>query len=202
MGKLRHREASESQDLNPVGLAPEAAVWTARLNYSSLEILPAYSCHTNTSVSKLEKNVSLYIQFKIFKKVITPCHYRLQYLLACRYSQRTEGKSFLSSEESEHTCLILLLTGIASRSCPPQCACLEKPMNGGAWWAAVYGVAQSWTQLKRLSSSSMSLRALAEATGKNLSVLVPTVKSVWMASESRMFRSSEYPTDDRGLKTW
>ena len=31
---------------------------------------------------------------------------------------------------------------------------LENPRDGGAWWAAVYGVAQSWTQLKRLSSSS------------------------------------------------
>ena len=37
---------------------------------------------------------------------------------------------------------------------PRQCSCLETPRNGGAWWAAVYGVAQSWTQLKRLSSSS------------------------------------------------
>ena len=39
---------------------------------------------------------------------------------------------------------------------PLQCACLENPRDGGAWWAAVYGVAQSWTQLKRLSSSSSS----------------------------------------------
>ena len=31
---------------------------------------------------------------------------------------------------------------------------LENPRDGGAWWAAVYGVAQSWTWLKRLSSSS------------------------------------------------
>ena len=37
-----------------------------------------------------------------------------------------------------------------------QCSCLENPRDGGAWWAAVYGVAQSWTQLKRLSSSSSS----------------------------------------------
>ena len=37
---------------------------------------------------------------------------------------------------------------------PLQYCCLENPMNGGAWWAAVYGVAQSWTRLKRLSSSS------------------------------------------------
>ena len=35
-----------------------------------------------------------------------------------------------------------------------QCSCLENPRDGGAWWAAVYGVAQSRTRLKRLSSSS------------------------------------------------
>ena len=33
-----------------------------------------------------------------------------------------------------------------------QCSCLENPRDGGAWWAAVYGVAQSQTRLKRLSS--------------------------------------------------
>ena len=37
---------------------------------------------------------------------------------------------------------------------PLQCSCLENPRDGGAWWAAVYGAAQSWTRLKRLSSSS------------------------------------------------
>ena len=37
---------------------------------------------------------------------------------------------------------------------PLQCSCLESPRDGGAWWAAVYGVAQSRTRLKRLSSSS------------------------------------------------
>ena len=40
---------------------------------------------------------------------------------------------------------------------PLQCSCLENPRDGGAWWAAVYGVAQSWTRLKRLSSSSSSV---------------------------------------------
>ena len=37
---------------------------------------------------------------------------------------------------------------------PLQCSCLENPRDGGAWWAAVYGVAQSRTRLKQLSSSS------------------------------------------------
>ena len=35
-----------------------------------------------------------------------------------------------------------------------QCSCLENPRDGRAWWAAIYGVAQSWTGLKQLSSSS------------------------------------------------
>ena len=39
---------------------------------------------------------------------------------------------------------------------PLQCSCLENPRDRGAWWAAVYGVAQSQTRLKRLSSSSNS----------------------------------------------
>ena len=39
---------------------------------------------------------------------------------------------------------------------PLQCSCLENPRDRGAWWAAIYGVAQSWTRLKQLSSSSSS----------------------------------------------
>ena len=37
---------------------------------------------------------------------------------------------------------------------PLQCSCLENPRDGGAWWAAICGVAQSRTRLKQLSSSS------------------------------------------------
>ena len=37
---------------------------------------------------------------------------------------------------------------------PFQCSCLENPRDGGAWWTAVYGVAQNRIRLKRLSSSS------------------------------------------------
>ena len=48
---------------------------------------------------------------------------------------------------------------------PLQCSCLENPRDGGTWWAAVSGVTQSRTRLKRLSSSSRglfkSLRAAA-----------------------------------------
>ena len=37
---------------------------------------------------------------------------------------------------------------------PLHCSCLENPRDGGAWWAAIYGVAQSRTWLKRLSNNS------------------------------------------------
>ena len=41
---------------------------------------------------------------------------------------------------------------------PLQCSCLENPRDRGAWWAAVYGAAQSWTRLSQLSSSSSKTR--------------------------------------------
>ena len=47
---------------------------------------------------------------------------------------------------------------------PLQCSCLENPRDGGAWWAAVYGVAQSWTRLKRLSSSSSLIELVPQLT--------------------------------------
>ena len=37
---------------------------------------------------------------------------------------------------------------------PLQYSCLENPRDEGAWWAAIYGVTQRWTRLKRLGSSS------------------------------------------------
>ena len=40
---------------------------------------------------------------------------------------------------------------------PLQCSCLENPRDGAAWWATVYGVAQSQTRLKWLSNSSSSI---------------------------------------------
>ena len=47
---------------------------------------------------------------------------------------------------------------------PLQCSCLENPRDGGAWWAAIYGIAQSWAQLKQLSSSSPKIVLLTSNT--------------------------------------
>ena len=49
---------------------------------------------------------------------------------------------------------------------PLQCSCLENPRDGGAWWAAVYGIAQSQTRLKRLNSSSSSSKLLSKFLSK------------------------------------
>ena len=40
---------------------------------------------------------------------------------------------------------------------PLQCSCLENLRDGGAWWAAVYGVAQSQTRLKRLATAAAAV---------------------------------------------
>ena len=52
---------------------------------------------------------------------------------------------------------------------PFQCSCLENPGDGGAWWAAVYGVAQSQTRLKHLSSSSSRRNVRAQEGLEELS---------------------------------
>ena len=55
---------------------------------------------------------------------------------------------------------------------PFQCSCLENLRDGGAWWAAVYGVAQSRTRLKKLSSSSSSSRELRKSIWWNTQLQV------------------------------
>ena len=65
------------------------------------------------------------------------------------------GRKELGTTERLHYHFSLSCIGEGNGN-PLQCSCLENPRDGGAWWAAVYGVTQSWTRLKRLSSSSSS----------------------------------------------
>ena len=56
---------------------------------------------------------------------------------------------------------------------PLQYSCLENPRRGGAWWAAVCGVAQSWTWLKRLSRSIKNKnRSILKDVINNLNIIV------------------------------
>ena len=47
---------------------------------------------------------------------------------------------------------------------PFQCSCLQNPRDGVAWWAAVYGVTQSQTRLKQLSSNNNPVYETAKET--------------------------------------
>ena len=60
---------------------------------------------------------------------------------------RLQPMGSLESDTTER--LHFPLSGIAEGNGNPlQCSCLENPRDGEAWWAAVYGVTQSWTRLK------------------------------------------------------
>jgi len=67
------------------------------------------------------------------------------------------GSRLSNTTEQLHFHFLLSCIGEGNGN-PLQCSCLENPRDRGAWWATVIGVAQSRTQLKRLSSSSSSSR--------------------------------------------
>ena len=66
------------------------------------------------------------------------------------------GREELDTTEQLHFHFSLSCIGEGNGN-PLQCPCLENPRDRGAWWAAIYGVAQNWTRLKRLSSSSSTV---------------------------------------------
>ena len=68
---------------------------------------------------------------------------------------RLQSLGSLRSDTTERLHFDFSLSCIgAGNGNPLQCSCLENPRDRGVWWAAVYGVTQSRTRLKRLSSSS------------------------------------------------
>ena len=73
---------------------------------------------------------------------------------------------------------------------PLQCSCLENPRDGGAWLAAVYGVAQSRTRLKRLSSSSSITEYWTEfpvVHSRSLLVIYFIYSSIYMSVPISLF---------------
>ena len=73
-------------------------------------------------------------------------------LLACS----PWGRKVLDTTERFHFDFLLSCIGEGNGN-SLQCSCLENPRDGGAWWAAIHGVAQSQTRLKRLSSRNYVL---------------------------------------------
>ena len=76
---------------------------------------------------------------------------------------------------------------------PFQCSCLENPRDRGAWWAAVYGVAQSLTQLKRLSSSRL-------ITWRECCYHLKNWKRQFATLENRNLKWKAVPSPPRALK--
>ena len=77
---------------------------------------------------------------------------------------------------------------LASGGNPLQCSCLENPRDGGAWWAVVSGVAQSWTRLKLLSSSSRQSIGASASTSvlqMNLQDWFPLGLTGWISLQSK-----------------
>ena len=75
------------------------------------------------------------------------------------------GREELDTTERLHFHFSLSCSGEGNGN-PLQCSCLENHRDGEAWWAAVYGVTQSRTRLKRLSSSSKEFQLHLELTKK------------------------------------
>ena len=115
------------------------------------------------------------------------------------------------SDTTEQLHFHFSLSCIEGNGNPLQCSCLENPRDGGAWWAAVYGVAQSRTWLKRLSSSSSSgifsegndrgwdiwLEGITDSMGMSLSKLWEMVKDreIWRAAVHRVTKSWTWLSD-------
>ena len=89
------------------------------------------------------------------------------------------GRKELDRTEQLHFHFSLSCIGEGNGN-PLQCSCLENPRDGGAWWAAIYGVAQSQTRLRRLSSSSSS----SSRGQSTLASLLPAVTAAVLGASS------------------
>ena len=93
------------------------------------------------------------------------------------------------SDTTEHLHFHFSLSCIGEgNGSPLQCSCLEDPRDGGAWWAAIYGIAQSQTRLKRLSSSSSSHLSRISLSRQN-STLLKSIVSIYL-NTSKQFDCS------------
>ena len=69
---------------------------------------------------------------------------------------------------------------------PLQCSCLQNPRDGGAWWAAISGVAQSRTQLKQLSSSSK--KSSTQIKGRSGFICMKEIISISLCPNNKIIR--------------
>ena len=109
---------------------------------------------------------------------------------------RLQSMGSLESDTTERLPFHFLLSCIGEGNGKPfQCSCLENPRDGEVWWAAVYGVTQGRTRVKRLSSSRAT-KPLPQGRGSSLS---GTLSSEYLMS---MEQTRGAIKSDLGLTKW
>ena len=83
---------------------------------------------------------------------------------------------------------------------PLQYSCLVNPRDRGAWWAAIYGVAQSWTRLMRLSRNISSL-LLGRKAMTNLDSRVKS-RDITLPTKVRLVKAMVFPVVMYGCERW
>ena len=123
-----------------------------------LGLKKSYLLKKKKKKKKLECLISLALHFIISEKAMAPYSSTLAWKNPWMEEPgRLQSMGLLRVRHDWATSLSLLLSCIGEGNGDPlQCSCLENPRDGEAWRASIYGVAQSWTRLKQLSSSSSS----------------------------------------------
>ena len=116
------------------------------------------------------------------------------------------GRSESDTTEQLHFHFSLSCIGEGNGN-PLQCSSLENPRDGGAWWAAISGVAQSWTWLKRLSSSSIYIYIYiyifpySYIWMKTVTCYISKQRILWLQAISHCIHPDHAPWGDSGWKT-
>ena len=82
---------------------------------------------------------------------------------------------------------------------PLQYSCLENPRDGGAWWAAIYGVVKSWTRLKWLSSSSF-FTSFLQAGGQRMDAMAMSPECVKLLLHIVLLRGQRLEIEKKDIK--
>ena len=135
--------------------------------YFFKKFLRAYRHILETLCLVLDQHNKVHTTMKYMNFFGFPVHIKVMFTLYCTllpgksHGQRSlVGCSPCGHKESDtterlHFHFSLSCIGEGNGN-PLQCSHLKNPRDRGAWWAAIYGVAQSWTRLKQFSSSSSS----------------------------------------------
>ena len=129
----KERKILKSQNLTETHTAQKRERKTAFPDFLLIQVVTVYTCPQSWELTAS----SCVVLLARFRKT----------------ERQRWGRERVIEREREEKVFSILGEGNGN---PLQYSCLENPMGGGAWWAAVHGVAQSRTRLKRLSSSSSS----------------------------------------------